>query len=184
MPIGLLDTAENKINNMGLFSILKGDISHFNNNAVPVLNDIFARLSALEESTEKEILLKMFSTAHGGVDILFHPDKGIIKYKVKSFNKEAFYVIYEMLVLFLILSLKNVKFEKADNLKDIFIKAVGRTEECNALWNELESKKDDERIFKPLYEKISSYTEGLKREDELAFVSAFHDYVQVFLKTI
>lgn len=179
------DTAESKFdkNYMGFFSILKGDVSHFNNNAVPVLNDIFAKLNGLNESTEKEILLKMFSTAHNGINILFHPDNGIIKYKVKSFNKEAFYVIYEMLILFLILNLKNIKFEKADKLREMFTDVLCREEECNNLWKILELE-NDERGFKPILKKIFSYTNDHTREEELAFVSAFHDYVQVFIKVI
>lgn len=169
---------------MGLFSILKGDVLHFNNNAVPVLNDIFAKLNALEASPEKEILLKMFATANGARDILFNPDKGIIRGKVKSFNKEAFYAIYEIIILFLIFSLKGVKFEGADKLKEMFIETMGRKDECNKLWNDLESTKDDIRIFKPIFEKIFSYTNGHTREEELAFVSAFHDHVQAFFQVI
>ncbi|MBI1833899.1 MAG: hypothetical protein HYR90_03655 [Candidatus Andersenbacteria bacterium] len=166
---------------MGLLSVFKGDTLHFNQNAVPVLNDIFSQLNALEASTEKEILIKMLITANKGIDILFHPDSGIIKNKVKSFNREAFYVLYEIIILFLILSLKNVNFKNADHVKETFITTLDRTDECNALWTEMdEFNKKDERILKPIWKKISSYAQGLKRENELVFVSAFTDLFRKF----
>ena len=185
MLIGLLDTAESTQNNMGLFAALKGDIFHFNKNAVPVLNDIFAKLNSLDESEEKEYLLKMLVISNTGIDMLFHPDTGIIKGEVKKFDKEAFYILYEMTILFLISHFKNVSLERAEKSKELFINTVNRVEECNALWNEVdEFTKSSNKMIDRVVQKVSSYTGELTKDKKSALVSAFRGLVVTFIQAI
>ena len=153
-------------NSMGLFSILKGDTLYFNKNAVPVWNEITASLNNIpagffdNRSAEKEVLFNALTTAEIAVfDMLFHPNTGIIKNRIKLFDKPAFYVLYEIITLFLISTFKNIRPQEADELKEVFINAVGRTEECNALWNEFDKfyKNNSEQI-KIILSRISAYT--------------------------
>ena len=181
---------------MGLFSILKGDTLHFNKNAVPAWNDILAKVdSTLEKSaggvfvtktTQKEILGNALSLAKIAVfDMLFHPDTGVIKTRVKAFDKEAFYVLYEIIILFLISTFKNVRPHEADELEKIFASAVGRAEECNALWNELDKfHKDNNKQIEIILKKISSYTGQLEKKEESDLVSAFRGLIVTFIETI
>ena len=181
---------------MGLFSILKGDTLHFNKNAVPVWNDILAKVdSTLEKSTggvfvtkttEKEILGNALSLAKIAVfDMLFHPNTGAIKNKVKAFDKEAFYVLYETVIVFLISTFKNVRPYEADELEKIFASAVGRKEECNALWNEMDKfHKDNNKQIEIILKKISNFTGQLEKKEEASLVSAFRGLVAIFIQTI
>ena len=170
---------------MGLFAALKGDILHFNKNAVPVLNDIFAKLNSLPESEEKEYLLKMLVISNTGIDMLFHPDTGIIRGEVKKFDKEAFYALYEMIILFLISNFKNVSLERAEKSRELFINAVGRVEECNALWNEVnEFVKNSSKMIDRVVQKVSSYTGELGEDKESTLVSAFRGLVVTFIQSI
>ena len=170
---------------MGLFAALKGDILHFNKNAVPVLNDIFAKLNSLDESEEKEYLLKMLVISNTGIDMLFHPDTGIIKGEVKKFDKDAFYILYEMTILFLISHFKNVSLEKAEKSRELFINAVDRIEECKALWNEVdEFTKNSSKMVDRVVEKVFSYTGELSEDKKSALVSAFRGLVVTFVEMI
>ncbi|MEK7174439.1 MAG: hypothetical protein AAB759_02155 [Patescibacteria group bacterium] len=181
---------------MGLFSILKGDTLHFNKNAVPAWNDIFAKVnSALEKSTggvfvtkntEKEILGNVLSLAKIAVfDMLFHPDTGAIKNRVKAFDREAFYVLYETVVLFLISTFKNVRPHEADELEKIFSSAVERAEECNILWNEIdEFYKNNNKQIEIILKKISSYTGQLEKKEESDLTSVFRGLVVTFIESI
>jgi len=181
---------------MGLFSILKGDTLHFNKNAVPVWNDIVAKLdSALKKytggifitkTTEKEILGNALSLAKIAVfDMLFHPNTGAIKNRVKAFDKEAFYVLYEIIILFLISTFKNVRPQEADELEKVFANAVERTEECNTLWNEMdEFYKNSNKQIEVILKKISSYTGQLEKKEESDLVSAFRGLVVTLIETI
>lgn len=181
---------------MGLFSIFKGDTLHFNKNAVPAWNDILAKVdSTLEKSTggvfvtkttEKEILGNALSLAKIAVfDMLFHPNTGAIKNKVKAFDKEAFYVLYETVILFLISTFKNIRPHEADELEKTFASAVERTEECNALWNEMdEFYKNSNKQIEIILKKISSYTGQLEKKEESDLVSAFRGLVVTFIQSI
>lgn len=183
--IGLLDTAESTQNNMGIFAALKGDIYHFNSNAVPVLNDIFAKLNSLDESEEKEYLLKKLVISNTGIDMLFHPDTGIIRGEVKKFDKEAFYVLHEMTILFLISHFKSVSLERAEKSRKLFINAVNRVEECNALWNELdEFTKNSSKMIDRVVQRVFSYTGELGEDKKSVLVSAFRGLVVTFIETI
>src|SRR3990167_7473264 len=176
---------------MGLFSIIKGDTLHFNKNAVPVWNDIFAKVdSTLEKSTggvfvtkttEKEILGNALSLAKIAVfDTLFHPNTGVIKNRVK-----AFYVLYEMVVLFLISTFKNVRPHEADELEKIFASAVERAEECNTLWNEIDDfYKNNNKQIEIIIKKISGYTGQLEKKEESDLTSAFRGLVVTFIQAI
>ncbi|MDO8600393.1 MAG: hypothetical protein Q7R73_02105, partial [bacterium] len=120
-----------------------------------------------------------------GIDMLFHPDTGIIKGEVKKFDKEAFYVLYEMSILFLISHFKNVSLEKAEKSRELFINAVNRAEECNALWNEVdEFTKNSSKIIDRVVQKVSSYTGELGDDKKSALVSAFRGLVVTFIETI
>jgi len=181
---------------MGLFSILKGDTLHFNKNAVPVWNDILAKVdSALEKSTggvfvtkttEKEILGNALSLTKIAVfDMLFHPNTGVIKNRVKAFDKDAFYVLYEMIVLFLVSTFKNVRSNEADELEKIFASAIERIEECNALWNEMdEFYKNNNKQIEIILKKISNYTGQLEKKEESDLTSAFRGLVVTFIQAI
>ena len=170
---------------MGLFAALKGDILHFNKNAVPVLNDIFAKLNLLPKSEEKEYLLKMLVISNTGIDMLFHPDTGIIKGEVKKFDKEAFYVLYEMITLFLISYFKNVSLERAEKSRELFINAVDRVEECNVLWSEIdEFAKNSSKMIDRVVQKVSTYTVELGEDKKSALVSAFRGLVVTFIQSI
>jgi len=170
---------------MGLFAALKGDILHFNKNAVPVLNDIFAKLNSLDESEEKEYLLKMLVISNTGIDMLFHPDTGIIRGEVKKFDKDAFYILYEMTILFLISHFKNVSLEKAEKSRELFINAVDRIEECKTLWNEVdEFTKNSSKMIDRVVEKVFSYTGELSEDKKSALVSAFRGLVVTFVEMI
>lgn len=170
---------------MGLFAALKGDILHFNKNAVPVLNDIFEKLNSLDESEEKEYLLKMLVISNTGIDMLFHPDTGIIRGEVKKFDKDAFYVLYEMSILFLISHFKNVSLERAEKSKELFINAVNRVEECNALWNEVdEFTKNSSKMIEHVVQKIYKYTGKLEAGKTSALISAFRGLIVTFIDNI
>jgi hypothetical protein len=181
---------------MGLFSMLKGDTLHFNRNAVPVWNDIFAKVNTtLEKSTggifitkrdEKEILLNVLEMAQICVlDMLFHPDTGVIKNKVKSFDKEAFYILYEIVIFFLISIFKNVRSLQADELKAIVVNALERAEECNVLWDEMnEHYKDNNKMIKMVLNKISYYTGKLGAKEESDLISALRGLVVTFVQSI
>lgn len=181
---------------MGLLSALKGDTLHFNKNAVPVWNDIFAKVdSTLEKSTggvfvtkttEKEILGNALSLAKIAVfDMLFHPNTGVIKNRVKAFDREAFYVLYETVVLFLISTFKNVRPHEADELEKIFASAVERTEECDTLWNNMdEFYKNSNKQIEIILKKISNYTGQLEKKEESDLASVFRGLVVTFIETI
>jgi len=144
---------------MGLFSVLKGDTLHFNKNAVPVWNDILAKVnSALEKSTggvfvtkttEKEILGNALSLTKIAVfDMLFHPNE-------------------------------------ADELEKIFANAIERIEECNALWNEMdEFYKNNNKQIEIILKKISNYTGQLEKKEESDLTSAFRGLVVTFIQAI
>ena len=177
---------------MGLFSVIKGDTLHFNKNAVPVWNDITANLNNIPKGffdskpTEKEVLFNALTTTKIAVfDMLFHPDTGIIKNRVKSFDKQAFYVLYEIIILFLISTFKNVRHQEADELKAVFIDAIGRTEECGALWNELDKfYKNNNKQIEIILNKISGYAGQLEEKEESDLVSAFRGLVVTFTQAI
>lgn len=170
---------------MGLFSALKGDILHFNKNAVPVLNDIFAKLNSLPESEEKEYLLKMLVISNTGIDMLFHSDTGIIKGEVKKFDKNAFYILYEMIILFLISHFKNVSLERAEISKAMFINAVNRTNECNVLWSEMdEFTNNSSKMTDKAVQKIISYTGDLGEKKNSSLTSVFRSLFVTFIETI
>lgn len=177
---------------MGLFSILKGDTLHFNKNAVPVWNEITASLNNIPagffdtRSTEKEVFFNALTTTKVAVfDMLFHPDTGVIKSRVKSFDKQAFYTLYETIILFLISTFKNVRSQQAEELKEVFVNAVGRREECNALWSELDIfyKNNNEQI-KIILNKILTHTGPLEKKEESDLTSAFRGLVITFIDTV
>ena len=168
---------------MGLFAALKGDILHFNKNAVPVLNDIFAKLNSLPKSEEKEYLLKMLVIINTSIDMLFQPDTGIIKDEVKKFDKDAFYILYETTILFLISHFKNVSLERAEKSKELFTKALNRADECNALWSEVDTKSSN-KMIDYVVQKISSYTGELGEDKKSALISTFRGLVATFIQTI
>ena len=108
-----------------------------------------------------------------------------IKNRVKAFDKEAFYVLYEIVILFLISTFKNVRPQEADELEKVFANAVERTEECNTLWNEMdEFYKNSNKQIEVILKKISSYTVQLEKKEESDLVSAFRGLVVTFIETI
>lgn len=177
---------------MGLFSVIKGDTLHFNKNAVPVWNEISASLDNIPKgffdtrSTEKEVLFNSLTMAKMAVfDMLFHPSTGVIKNRVKYFDKSAFYVLYEIIILFLISTFKNIRPQEADELKDVFAKTIEREEECSALWDEMDKfyKNNSEQI-KIILNKISAYTGPLEKKEESDLISVFRSLAVTFIETI
>src|SRR3989344_4541196 len=127
----------------------------------------------------------IFVISNTGIDMLFHPDTGIIKGEVKKFDKEAFYILYEMTILFLISHFKNVSLERAEKSKELFINTVNRVEECNALWNEVdEFTKSSNKMIDRVVQKVSSYTGELTKDKKPALVSAFRGLVVSFIQAI
>jgi hypothetical protein len=181
---------------MGLFSALKGETLHFNKNAVPVWNDILGKVdSALEKSaggifvtktTEKEILTNVLSLTKIAIfDMLFHPNTGVIKSRVKAFDKEAFYVLYEEVILFLISTFKNIRPQQADELEKMFSGAIERTKECDALWNEMdEFYKNNSEQIKIILNKISAYMGPLDKKEQSDLTSIFRGLAVTFIEKI
>lgn len=177
---------------MRLLSALKGDTLHFNKNAVPVWNEISASLDNVPEgffdtrSTEKEVLFNSLTMAKMAVfDMLFHPNTGVIKNRVKEFDKSAFYILYETIILFWFSTFKNIRPQEANELKDVFIKAIGREEECNALWNEMDKHyKNNSEQIKIVLNKISAFTGPLEKKEESDLVSVFRGLVVTFIDAI
>ena len=170
---------------MGLLAVLKGDTLHFNKNAVPVVNSIFEKLDSLDESEEKENLLKMLVISNTGIEALFHPDTGVIGGKVKKFDQEAFYILYEMTVLFMILNFRKVSVKNAEKLRKIFTKTIGRSTECDVLWNEMsEFTKNSDGSFTYVVQKISSYTGELEEKERDALNSAFLALLATFIDSV
>lgn len=169
--------------------MLRGDTLHFNKNAVPVWNEIAASLNTIPagffntRSTEKEALFNTLTTVKIAVfDMLFHPNTGVIKSRIKCFDKPAFYILYEIIMLFLISTFKNIRPQEADELKEVFIDAIGRREECNALWNELDKfyKNNSEQI-KIILNKISANTGPLDKKEESGLISTFRGLTATFI---
>lgn len=181
---------------MKLFSALKGDTYHFNKNAIPVWNEIDTKLTnAIEKldsgtfitkKDKKEIFSKILGMTQICVfDMLFHPNTGVIKKRVKSFDQEAFYTLYETIIFFLILTFKNIQSLKADELKKVFIDAIGRTDECNTLWVEMDnSYKDINKLIRIILQKISNFTGKLDNKEEPSLTSAFRGLGLTFIGTI
>ena len=61
---------------MGLFDILSGRIGHFNSIAVPVPNNIFAKIKELPNENEKKLFTVSLMIAQQGVDLFFKPPEG------------------------------------------------------------------------------------------------------------
>jgi len=157
---------------MSIFSALNGSILHFNTNAVPALNDIIGKINTCKDDEIKTELLKMILIADLGVDKLFNPSDGIIKSKVKSYDKKAFYMIYEMLTLFLISNTKKfANNEMADKQKEEFIRAINRGSECTVLWDEIDKFSETEERIRVIWGKIASRATGLTKEQEDSFMS-------------
>ncbi len=176
--------AESIQNNMGLFAALKGDIYHFNRNAIPAFNEISSKLELLEESTDvtgypiKRILLKMLDAAGQGIDILFNPTDGIIKNEVKKFDKEAFHTLYLLIILLLVSVLEgNIQpesAEKARKAKETFINVLGNSKKVNSLRDEVqETLVSEQPISLLVLRKICTYTGKLEKDKVLAIDKIF-----------
>ena len=181
---------------MRLLSILKGDTLHFNKHAVPVWNDIFAKVVFVLEkptggvfvtkTTEKEILDNVLLLTKITVfDMLFHPKTGAIKNKVKAFNTEDFYILYETIILFLFSIFKNIRPNEADELEKIFTNAVGRTKECSTLWSEMNKiYQDSNQLINFVLQKISNHTGQFNDDEKMALVSIFRGISITFIDDI
>lgn len=177
---------------MGLFSVIKGDTFYFNKNAVPAWNEITAHLDDIpkgffdNKSGEKEALFNSLTLTKTAVfEMLFHPNTGVIKNRVKSFDKQAFFVLYETIILFLISTFKNIRPQEAEELKEVFIVAIERRGECNALWDELNKfHKNNSEQIKVILNKISIYIGPLDKKEETDLVSVFRGLVITFIDAI
>ena len=176
-----------------MLSILKGDIRYFNKNAVPAWNDIVARVdSALEKSSggvfvttseEKEILGNALSLAKVAIfDMLFHPDTGVIKSRVKKFDREAFFSLYAMVVLFLISTFKNIRPQKSEELKGLFAKSTDLSEECVAFGDEMDKiYKNNNLQIEAILQRISNYCGELSAQERSGLISAFRGLTVTFI---
>jgi hypothetical protein len=175
---------------MSLSSVFQGNTLHFNKNAVPAWNEITSSLNIIPteffdtRDKEKEVLLEALTTTKIAVfDMLFHPSTGVIKNKVKSFDKPAFFVLYEIIILFFIATFRNIRPQESDQLKEVFIDALGRKEECGALWNKLNSPNNSEQI-KTIVSKISVYAGPLEKKEESDLISVFRGLTVTFIDAI
>ena len=98
MLIGLLDTAESNINNMGLFSALSGKIYRFNSINQPIDNGIAAKIKGLEDTPERFLLIAAFGITQEMVGQIFHPDHGMFRKSLDSLTAESLAKIYYILL--------------------------------------------------------------------------------------
>ena len=133
MLIGLLDTAESKINNMGLFSALSGKIYRFNSINQPIDNGIAAKIKGLEDTPERFLLIAAFGITQEVVGQIFHPDHGMFRKSLDSLTAEilakVYYVVLDLSVSSIIKLPLNID-EK--NIIDGLSKVSGQTTDKTA----------------------------------------------------
>lgn len=98
MLIGSLDTAESKINNMGLFSALSGKIYRFNSINQPIDNGIATKIKGLEDTPERFLLIAAFGITQETVGQIFHPDNGMFRKSLDSLTAESLAKVYYILL--------------------------------------------------------------------------------------
>ena len=118
-------------------------------------------------------------------DMLFHPNTGAIKNRVRAFDKEGFYVLCETVILFLISAYKNIRPHEANELEKIFANAIDRPEECDVLWNEIdEFYTNNSKQIEIILKRISDYTGRLEKKEESDLVSVFRGLVITFIQML
>lgn len=99
MFTGLLDTDGRNINNMGLFDALSGRIGHFNSIAVPVHNNIFAKIKELPNGDDKKLFAASLMIAEQGIDLFFKPSEGLVTKDVKQYSKRDIEKLYAVFMI-------------------------------------------------------------------------------------
>jgi len=142
--IGLLDTAESKINNMGLFSALSGKIYRFNSINQPIDNGIAAKIKGLEDIPERFLLIAAFGITQEMVGQIFHPDQGMFRKSLDSLTAESlakiYYILLDLSVSSIIKLPLNID-EKTlvDGLSKVSGQATNKTEEDIASYTKADS---------------------------------------------
>lgn len=124
---------------MGIFDYLGGSVCHYNTVASSAFEDIFKGLEKLDKTPKKEILLKLAALSHGMVEYMFNPNDGVLRKKVKEFNRDNFFMLYEYFILSNIFTLTD--YLDCVELKNIFANAIRRETECEKLYSDFENSK-------------------------------------------
>jgi hypothetical protein len=84
---------------MGIFDALSGRIGHFNDIAVPVLNNIFTRISATSDKIEKQLFIQALVISEQSIDLFFKPGAGPALRDVKEYNKKDFEKLHAIFII-------------------------------------------------------------------------------------
>lgn len=144
MLIGSLDTAESKINNMGLFSALSGKIYRFNSINQPIDNGIAAKIKGLEDTPERFLLIAAFGITQETVGQIFHPDNGMFRKSLDSLTAESLAKVYYILLDLSVSSITKLPLnidEKnlIEGLSKVSGQATDKTEEDIASYTKADS---------------------------------------------
>ena len=144
MLIGSLDTAESKINNMGLFSALSGKIYRFNSINQPIDNSIAAKIKGLEDTPERFLLIAAFGITQETVGQIFHPDNGMFRKSLDSLTAESLAKVYYILLDLSVSSITKLPLnidEKnlIEGLSKVSGQATDKTEEDIASYTKADS---------------------------------------------
>jgi len=108
---------------MWLFDALGGRIGHFNSVAVPVLNNIFAKIKVLPDENEKKLFTVSLIIAQRSIDMFFKPPQGPVIKDVKQYNRHDFELLYAMFMIWIFFDFSNLGiFQEKDlenKLKDV-----------------------------------------------------------------
>jgi hypothetical protein len=142
--IGLLDTAESKINNMGLFSALSGKIYRFNSINQPIDNGIAAKIKGLEDTPERFLLIAAFGITQEMVGQIFHPDHGMFRKSLDSLTAESlakvYYIVLDLSVSSIIKLPLNIEEKNIiDGLSKVSGQATDKTVEDIASYTRADS---------------------------------------------
>ena len=144
MLIGLLDTAEGKINNMGLFSALSGKIYRFNSINQPIDNGIAAKIKGLEDTPERFLLIAAFGITQEMVGQIFHPDHGMFRKSLDTLTAESlakvYYILLDLSVSSIIKLPLNIEEKNLiDGLSKVSGQATDKTEQDIASYMKADS---------------------------------------------
>jgi len=111
---------------MGLFDALSGRIGHFNSIAVPVPNNIFAKIKELPNENEKKLFTVSLMIAQQGVDLFFKPPEGPAIKDVKQYSKHDIEKLYAVFMIWTFYDLchPSTNFFKQKELQKITLEHI------------------------------------------------------------
>ncbi|OGY92618.1 MAG: hypothetical protein A3B31_02360 [Candidatus Komeilibacteria bacterium RIFCSPLOWO2_01_FULL_53_11] len=139
---------------MGLFNALTGKIYRFNKINMPIYKGINDRISALDDSTERLIVIGAFGITDEMIKYIFQPDNGIFKNQLNILTNNSLEKTYHTLLDAALSQLTKTPLINTSNEKiiDYMAKVTNSTMEQKQL--DINNYNKAESIAMLAYEKI------------------------------